>query len=1260
MLTLLAQAWRSWKNAKGVAAFSILALAIGIGSTVAVFTVVYAVLLKPLPFAHGERYVLFYAANPKDDPHRMSGSNDQDLREYQSRLRSFDVFGWFTVMGDFNLTSPGTPEHLHGVSVTPQLVKDLGVPLQQGRWFRSAEQEPAGSAAVVISDALWRRLGADGAIIGKSIGLNGRSYTVTGIAPPSFRLVQMGAGIWLAPEDVWLPIPPSVPGKPDTRGLYIAYARLRPGVSLSAAAAEARAVAASIARERPAAHSEYTARIMSLQDTVGLEVRSPLLLLMAASGLLLVITCANVSGLLVARSVERARETAVRVALGAAQWQLGVQYFFEGLVVACAGCALAIALAYALIRIILALARSYLPRAHDIQINLQVLAFAIAVAILSAVLASFAPLWQAFRTQPNEALSNGVRASAGLRSRRLSRLLVGSEIALAFTLLCCASLLISELRSILSQSPGFNPEHLLTFQMDAAMHSESSQALHAYQQQVLTGLRQIPGVQDVSISYQMPLKGCCFFTSMVSDQMAAAGSHRPQTINFNSVSASYFSTLGLQLLQGRFLNNHDNTEHPVHVVINQAAAARFFPRGRVLDQIGHTPDEHGDALQIVGVVRNVRNDKLGEEPAPEVYFLDAVAPPDPSHLAIRSRLGVEALLKQVRRVIQRINPGQAIYDVATMREVVQSSITIQRGTSALSGFFALASLLMATLGVYGVMAYFVRQRTVEMGTRLALGAMPGTLLRFVIRNGWMLTAWGIAAGLVLTAGGSWLMVQQFQLVHFRLLPLVTPAVALLLLSTVASFFPAWRATTIAPMTAIREQPENMWSSTRRGWSVLIESLSPASFGGADASSRPGPSVTRQATLLTEFVDAARQADSFGNAIAAALAKLCEQLDAEWSALLEDDGSGVFRAVASAPVGLPPLQLSQEGFLAHRLRSYPLPLPISHADLAAWKRWSQLQRPGYTPELSSLESAKLRMAVPLATRRENLGLLLLGPKNNGHNYSSFDKQALRACADQLSLMLENGRLTHRIVEQEKLRRDVALAVEVQRRLLPSISPTSSIGEFAAYTLPARSVGGDYYDFLQVGDHRVGIALADIAGKGVAAALLMSVVQASLRVLSSQENLSLPDLAAQLNRYLHRSTGASSYATFFYAQVNEETRELRYVNAGHNPPFLLRNGASVVEPLATGGMIIGMFPQAAYEEGSVALRSGDILIVFTDGVTEALNPMEEEFGEERLTQLLRTLAGLPVQEISSRIAAALRAWIGTADQHDDLTFVVLKVD
>ncbi len=1254
MQTLFRQAWRSWKSAKGVALLAVLALAVGIGSAVAIYTVASAVLFKPLPFEQGERYVVLYAAQKSEPPDRMSSSTYRDLLTYKARAHSFDRFGWFAVLGDFNLTSPGQPQHIHGVEVTPSLVNGLGVKPVLGRWFSDRSQEPADLHTAVISEALWKRLGSDPRIAGKSIDLNGSSYTVTGVAPAWFRLVAMGVGPWLAPEDVWIPIDPHGAEQDDAHSIYLAYCRLRPGVTLAQASSELKALAVQIARESPAHHLPgYTARVRSLHELVASQIRPALLLLLGAAGLLLLITCANVSGLLVARSVQRAKETAIRVALGAGRTQLGLQFFFEGLLISAAGAVVGVPASYALVHSMLVLAPQYIPRADEVRIDWRVLLFAIAVACVSAILSSLAPLWQALRTQPNEALTEGVRASAGLRSRRLSHSLVVLEIALALTLLSAGTLLHGQLESLLHLWPGFEAKNLLTFQLQASnVQYSDEKTIAPYQRRILAGIEGIPGVESAALSSQLPLEGCCFNAPIISDDNRQQ-SRTLRAIDLNLVSSAYFRAMRIELVSGRFLNDHDSTEHPIHIVVNQSAVKQFWPSGSPVGATAHAGGEQGDQLQVVGVVKNVQNDQLDKAPAPEMYLLSTFGVVNPMHFVVRSRLAESSLVPKIRSVIRAIDPAQPIYDVVSMPEIVESSVTVQRGTSFLTNFFAAGSLLMAMLGVYGVLSYAVRQRTVEMGTRMAMGALPRNLMGLVLGNGWKLGAWGIALGAGGAGAAAWLLMNQYSLVNVQGSSFLYPVAIVGVVITMASFFPSWRATLLSPMVAIRDEQESVWHSTKRNVRSAMDTFSTPAPSSYDAL------LSAETTLLTEFVEAARRAESFEEALRAALTILCKQMKSESALLLEYNGADLYRCVSASPAPSS-LSLPSRGFLLGRMRFYTLPFPISEEDLQTWLKWAELERPAHRAEIEQLRDVRARLAVPLRTRHEILAILLLGPKQGGEPYTSADKRILRACAEQLALMLENGRLNTRIVEQEKLRRDVALAVEVQKRLLPERFPETDIGELAAYTLPARSVGGDYYDFIQTGDHRIGIAVADVAGKGVAAALIMSVLQASLRILSSQGDISLPDLAANMNRFLHRSTGSSSYATFFYAQVDERTRELRYVNAGHNPPFLLRREPDSIEALTQGGMIIGMFPQAAYEEGTVQLRPGDVLIVFTDGVTEALNPGEEEFGEERLQMLLRSVSHLPVKEMSRHISEHLRDWIGTADQHDDLTFVVLKVE
>ena len=1254
MLSALSHAWQSWKSARAVAALAVIAFAVGIGSATAIYTVVNGVMLRPLPYADGGRFVALYGAT-FSEPRQRAAHTFPDLQAYQERTHSFDVFGWFRP-ASFNLTFAGQPQHVVGTEVTPSLVGGLGVNPIVGQWFSD-------DRGVVISSALWRRLGADGQIVGKPITLDGKTFTITGVMPPAFRLPVPGPGVEGVQSDVWTALDPLGRGQSRSTGAYFSYARMKPGVTLAQAEADVTRVAADIAALDPPSHPSYTARLDDLRESVLLTIKPTLLLLVGAAALLLLITCADVAGLLLARSVARARETAIRVALGAAQRQLAVHYFLEGLLVALAGAALGIALAALLVRIVTSFAAEYIPRADEIALDWTVVVFAAGCALLASALASLAPLWQALRTVPADVLSGGVRATASARSRRLSRALVVAEIALAFTLLAASAVLVTHLVNLSRVSPGFDANSLLTFQLTAIDPSKETSERIQFQRRFTSALEQIPGVTGVALTSSVPLAGCCFSTTLYPEGRPGNAADVQRT-SFRAVSPQFFSTLQIPLRAGRFLDERDVREDLLPVVINEAAVRAYWPGQQAVGTYARLGGPDGSRVQIVGVAGDVRNDGLGKPTVPEIYIASALIVINPMRFIVRSPLPPQTLIPAVRRAVQDLDPAQPIHHVAMMRDIVRDSMSLERLGSFMMLFFALAALLMASLGIYGVVSYFVRQSTVEIGTRMALGATGRDLLLLIVSGGLRMAAYGAAIGGIAIVASSWALVRVFEIRDLGVLPFIASTTIVAAVATVASFFPAWRATRLSPMVAIRNEPGSMWQSTRQTLRQTLTGLSQSLTLSDDGRREP------DADLLTEFVAAARGASSFAEAFQRALATLRDRIGAA-SAVLVHAIAGEYRVMTAVPDGTEPPTLPVGGFLANRLRSYSYPLPFTTADLESWLRWAREHHPRHVLELASLLSGTARLAVPLRAKGEISGMLLLGPKADGSAYSGGEKQLLRQCADQLTLMLENAKLTTRVVEQEKMRRDVALAAEVQRRLLPEHPPQREGSVLAAVSLPARTVGGDYYDFLDLGDQRIGIALADIAGKGVAAALIMAVVQASLRIVAAEEGTSLPDLAAKMNGFLHRSTGANSYATFFYAQLDERSRQLKYVNAGHNPPFLLRPMASAgadldakpqpeIRELSIGGTVLGLFPQMSYEEATVDLQSGDVLVAFTDGVTEALNIAEEEFGEERLKDLLRSVVHLPAADISARISEGLKGWIKDTAQYDDLTFVVMKVN
>jgi serine phosphatase RsbU (regulator of sigma subunit) len=547
---------------------------------------------------------------------------------------------------------------------------------------------------------------------------------------------------------------------------------------------------------------------------------------------------------------------------------------------------------------------------------------------------------------------------------------------------------------------------------------------------------------------------------------------------------------------------------------------------------------------------------------------------------------------------------------------------------------------------------------------MALGAVNRDLVGLVLGEGMKVLAAGVAVGLAGLAGSVWLLAQYLDITNVGWLPFALSATVVGFVAASAASMPAWRTTFISPMAAIREQPPSVWWWARQRMQTAVRDIRQA-VGGDESASE-----VAAADMLTAFVDAARRADSYSGALRAVLASVCDTLQVESAALLErQDGKpphyrclvGAGALEAAAPI------VPGDGFLITRLRAYPLPLPFAPNELDAVAEWAVTHRPERLAEVRALAAAGVRLAVPLRTRSEILGVLLISAGDDRRPFAAHEKRVLRACADQFALMIENARLTDRVVEQEALRRDIALASAVQRRLLPDAPPRIDCADFAASSVPARRIGGDYYDFVELRDGALGIALADVSGKGVAAALIMSVVQASLRIISSEGDVPPPRLVARMNQFVHQSTPASKYATFFYAQLDPQRRQLRYVNAGHNAPYLLRAAGQPaaglaplqIEELTVGGTVIGMFPEMSYEEAVVELRPGDVLLAFTDGVPEAHNPENEEFGEERLQALLRETAHLPADEISARLSEEMKGWIRDAEQYDDLTFIVMKV-
>ena len=517
-----------------------------------------------------------------------------------------------------------------------------------------------------------------------------------------------------------------------------------------------------------------------------------------------------------------------------------------------AGAAAGVGLSVILVRYILAAASDFIPRVDDITIDWTVLGFSVAVAVATGVLAGLAPLWQAIRTPPNAVLSEGVRASAAAPARRLSKAFVVAEIALAFTLLATSAILVVHLRNLGRVPLGFDPDGLVTFNLTLP-RSVTGDARRVEWDRLMAALRQTPGVAGAAFANQLPAGPFCGETPLYVEEPPrdALG----QRVCFIVATPDIFSTMRIPLRVGRLLNESDSRPEPLNVVVNETAARAYWPGRDPIGRSGRLSQQDNDPFTVVGVVGDVRNNGLNRPASPEIY-VPSFQPASSMNVVVRSALPTDQLIGAVRRAIRQANPLLPMNDVRTMNDVFRDSLLLERLSSLVMTFFGVAALLMATLGVYGVMSYFVRQRTVELGTRMALGAVNRDLVALVLGGGLKLSLAGVAVGSIALAGGVWLLVRYLEVANFGWLPFAASTAVVALVAAAAASVPAWRTTLISPMVAIREQPPSVWRWARQRMQRAVRDIRQA-VGGDDS----GSDVSA-ADVLTAFVDAARSANSY--------------------------------------------------------------------------------------------------------------------------------------------------------------------------------------------------------------------------------------------------------------------------------------------------------------------------------------------------------------------------------------------------------------
>jgi predicted permease len=794
-------ALRSLRRTPGFTTVALLTLALGIGANTAMFSVVNGVLLRPLPYGEADRLVRVYQANPKQALRRarISLPDFEDWRE----TRSFAAMAAYDLIPQ-TLTGRGDPVELQAAYITGDFFGVLDTPIHLGRPLVENDHRQANRSAV-ISDRLWRTLlAADAGVIGTPILLRGEPFTVVGVMSSSFRYPTPETDVWV-PESV-LSNRAIGPRVRDNR-IFEGVARLRQGVSLGQAQADLNAVAARLAAEYPQTNAAWgAATVVPLRTAIVGDVDQALMVVLMVVGFILLITCANLANLLLARGAARSREIAIRSALGAGRMRIVRQLLTESVVLALLGSAFALLLTVWGVRTVLALSAHTLPRVDDVRIDGQVIAFGLLLALATGLLFGLLPALRAVVAGPQHDLKSGrevVSHGQGLRSA-----LVVAEMALAVVLVIGAGLMARSFLKLRSVDPGFNPEQVLTvsmqFNLAGIPGSEIAAHLVRRRQEIIERVTTLPGVVDAGTINAFPLRdeGNVFEYTRTDGRGTQDGS--PLRAETRVISSDYIRAMGIPLRRGTLLPDRWAKGAPLPMLVSETAARRFWPGEEPIGQLLQA--SWGSSLSVTGVVADVRQLGLAEEPTPAVYLPQTVAPRLLATLAVRTAGDPLALVGPIRQALRELDPNQPIRSIATLKDVMSESMARDRFFTVLFGMFGGLALVLATVGVYGVLAYSVGQRTQEIGVRMALGARATDVLRMVVREGMFLIVAGIALGalssLLLTRALQGLLygVSVKDPVAFAIAPAILAGVALL-----ACYLPARRATRIDPIMALRTE-----------------------------------------------------------------------------------------------------------------------------------------------------------------------------------------------------------------------------------------------------------------------------------------------------------------------------------------------------------------------------------------------------------------------------------------------------------------------
>lgn len=790
----------------GFTAIVVVTLALGIGASTAIFSVVNSVLLRRLPYKTADRIVAIQELNPQGTRVQVTAANFLDWRAQNTVFEHLAAIRIATT----NLALSDRAERLDMAQTSANFFDVFGVGPQYGRLFLPQDEQAGHTPVVVLSHALWtRRFGSDQGIIGKPVTLDGSNYTVIGIAPPGFQYPDK-TELWLPPLRLVPEAYPQVdPAQNRGLGYLAAVALLKPGVTVAQAASEMETITTRLRQQYPETNNRRFNRVVSLHDHLIGNNRAMLLLLFGAVMFVLLIACANVANLLLANASARHKEIAIRAALGASRKRIAQQLLTESATLALAGGALGLLLSFWGVALITRLLPTDFPRLNEIHTDWRVLVFTTVASLLTGFLFGLAPALSLSRGDVQEAMKESGRGTAGgVRSSRLRHALIVAEVALSVVLLAGAGLLFRSFLQLQSVNAGFTPQQVLTARLTPSGNDFRTDAdFVTFYDNVLQRLREVPGVQYAGIINTLPLsKGPTTGFRVEGRPVLPRDQWSPT--NFRAVSSDYFSAMGIPVMHGRALTDRDDNGAPGVLVVNQALADRDFPGESAVGKrvtFGNTDNNRQPVwFEIVGITANVRSLELREEPPPEIYFSAKQNPFVNMSLVIRSTVEPTTLAASVRQVVTDVNKSVPVADIKTMEHIVTESVTQPRFNVFLLGLFSFIALVLSAAGIYGVTAYTVTQRTHELGIRLALGAQVGDVLKMILGQGMAVIGVGLVLGLV----SAFALMRLLRSLLFGVgendpLTFAAITLVLLLVALLACYIPARRATKVDPLVALR-------------------------------------------------------------------------------------------------------------------------------------------------------------------------------------------------------------------------------------------------------------------------------------------------------------------------------------------------------------------------------------------------------------------------------------------------------------------------